>query len=418
MLTACGAAWQRLTDARDRAEALASNAEATESERAGLQDALAFLDELAPRSGEVDALATRRAGLMQTERIGEALGEADGVLQSGNVGPALARAARAMETVQRLPGLDRGSHPLAETAFQASEALERALVELGEAEAAMDGLRAASDHDPTRLEDTEARLFALKAAARRFGVEPDELEAERDRLGERLAALESHGETLADARNVESAARADWQRACKSLGQARRAAATRLETAIAAELAPLKLERVRLRVAVDDLDEADAGPRGADRVEFEAETNPAAGFLPLRQVASGGELTRVSLAMKCALAEAGTAGLLVFDEADQGVGGSVAAAIGERLSRLAVMRQVLAVTHSPQVAAAADTQWRITKEIDGQGLGRTCMNGLDAEARREEIARMLAGAEVTKEARAAAARLLEEGCPKTPLSVT
>ena len=165
---------------------------------------------------------------------------------------------------------------------------------------------------------------------------------------------------------------------------------------------PLKLGRSVIRVAIAPLPDGEGGPHGTDRIEFDAETNPGAGFGPLRKIASGGELARVSLALKCALAEAGTAPTLIFDEADQGVGGAVAAAIGERLVSLGQSRQVFAITHSPQVAASAATQWLVEK-----GAGGSRIRGLDDSSRQEEIARMLSGAEVTAEARAAAGRLLE-----------
>ena len=178
-----------------------------------------------------------------------------------------------------------------------------------------------------------------------------------------------------------------------------------MEKAIARELKPLKLGRSVIRVAITPLAEGEGGPNGIDWVEFDAETNPGAGFGPLRKIASGGELARVSLALKCALAEAGSALTLIFDEADQGVGGAVAAAIGERLISLGQARQVFAITHSPQVAASASAQWLVEKEQDGAGGSR--IRGLDDSSRQEEIARMLSGAEVTAEARAAAGRLLE-----------
>jgi DNA repair protein RecN (Recombination protein N) len=151
--------------------------------------------------------------------------------------------------------------------------------------------------------------------------------------------------------------------------------------------------------------EAEAGPEGAERVEFEIATNPGAPFAPLIKIASGGELSRFILALKVALAATGSAGTLIFDEIDRGVGGAVASAIGERLARLSGEAQVLVVTHSPQVAARAGHQWRIAKaSIDA--ATRTEVVPLTAAERREEIARMLSGADVTDEARAQAERLL------------
>jgi DNA repair protein RecN (Recombination protein N) len=186
------------------------------------------------------------------------------------------------------------------------------------------------------------------------------------------------------------------------LTEARTAAAARLDIAVASELAPLKLEAARFRTAVAP---AEPGPSGTDRVEFAVSTNPGAPFGPLVRIASGGELSRFILALKVALAEAGSASTMIFDEIDRGVGGAVASAIGERLSRLAQRSQLLVVTHSPQVAARAAHHYRIEKSHDGGT--RTTVRLLSDDERREEIARMLSGAAVTDEARAQAAKLLE-----------
>ena len=177
----------------------------------------------------------------------------------------------------------------------------------------------------------------------------------------------------------------------------------RLDLAVAEELAPLKLDAAQFKTVVAP---ADPGPSGSDRVEFTVSTNPGAPFGPLTRIASGGELSRFILALKVALAEAGGAGTMIFDEVDRGVGGAVASAIGERLARLAERSQLLVVTHSPQVAARAAHHYRIEKSTGPEGT-RTTVRKLDATERQEEIARMLSGAAITEEARAQAARLLE-----------
>jgi len=199
------------------------------------------------------------------------------------------------------------------------------------------------------------------------------------------------------------AARAAYSEAADGLGKERREAASRLDRAVASELAPLKLDAARFRTAME---RTEAGPSGTDRVEFEISTNPGAPFGPLSRIASGGELSRFILALKVALAEAGSAATMIFDEVDRGVGGAVASAIGERLARLARQSQVLVVTHSPQVAARASHHYRIEKTHGPQGT-RTIVRKLSAEDRREEIARMLSGASITEEARAQASRLLD-----------
>jgi DNA repair protein RecN (Recombination protein N) len=198
-------------------------------------------------------------------------------------------------------------------------------------------------------------------------------------------------------------ARDAYLSAARKLSKAREAAAKSLEAAVAGELAPLKLGHAKFRVAFTPLGDEDAGAIGLERIAFEIATVEGAAFGPLTRIASGGELARLSLALKVALSEATPPAALVFDEVDRGVGGAVADAVGERLQRLARTTQVLLVTHSPQVAARAVRHFRITRKGD-----KTRVELLDDAARIEEVARMLSGAIVTEEARAAARRLIAE----------
>lgn len=404
LLAECAAAWQALDAARAERARLKAEQDAAREAREWLMASVEELERLAPQAGEAERLAEERMRLMQAERIQEAVAEAEEALAKGGSETALGKAARAAERICRLPGFESGEGQLAETARAAAEAIERALIEVREAELAVARLAALPEASGD-LDAVEARLFALRAAARKYGGEAELLPARLEALRGRLDLVEAGDAGLKQAEASENAARARWHGAAHRLTQARKAAAGRLEAAIAAELKPLKLGRATIRVALVPLGEDEAGATGAERVEFEAETNPGAGFGALRKVASGGELARVSLALKCALAEAGSAGTLIFDEADQGVGGAVAAAIGERFEHLARTRQVFAVTHSPQVAAAADNHWLIEKLPEA---GETQLSLLDACGRREEIARMLSGAEITDEARAAAGRLMED----------
>lgn len=405
LLDKCARAWRRLSEATEAREALeADQAEALRL-RDWLADAVEELDRLAPEEGEAAQLADRRSILMQSERVTEAIAEAEEALEEAGAEEALARAARALERVCRLPGFEDSEEALPAAARTALEAVERALIEAGEAVSALAALELLVEHDSEALDAAEARLFALRAAARKHTVDPDLLPDLAERLRARFELVEAGEGALNQARAAEQAAREAWHQAADALSASRRAAASRLETAIAAELVPLKLGRAVIRVAIEELPDGDGGATGKDRVEFDAETSPGAGFGPLRKIASGGELARVSLALKCALAETGSARTLIFDEADQGVGGAVAAAIGERFVRLASGRQVFAITHSPQVAASAAGQWVVERQ---DSSGRTGIRGLDDSDRREEIARMLSGAEITEEARAAAGRLLED----------
>ncbi len=419
LLARCAATWRHLQEARSVRVRMAEAAGASQAQREALALEIERLEELAVQPGEAGRLAGQRDRLMQAERAGDGVRLANDALEGADVSGGLAMAARELERVGRLSGFDGEDQPLGQLARDAAEALERALIEVREAEQAIGQLAAGCEADPEGLEAAEARLFAIRAEARRQGVEPDEL---ADVLAAVLARQAQLGDVEADiaaAIAAEKTAAAAWRGAIEELTRSRKAAAGRLASAIEREFSPLRLGRTALRFAISQLPDEDAGGHGQDHVEIEVETNPGAGFGPLRRIASGGELARVSLALKCALAETGKTSVLVFDEADQGVGGSVAAAIGERLARLAAERQVFAVTHSPQVAAAADAQWLISKsEGSAQEVGRTRVSGLNRKDRCEEIARMLAGHEVTREARAAARRLLEERCRTPDLSVS
>ena len=291
---------------------------------------------------------------------------------------------------------------------QAADAVDRALIEATEAAGAIDAAAAAFEFEPDRLEKAEERLFALRAMARKLNLAVEDLPDARAAFAARLLAIESGGEALAAAERQAAAARASYLAAATALTTARRAAGDRLSKAVQGELAPLKLDKARFRVAVEPLAEDRAGPSGADRVEFEIATLPGAPFAGLGAIASGGELARFALALKASLAGrgAGTQPLMIFDEVDQGVGGAVADAVGLRLKRLAAQAQVLAVTHSPQVAARADAHWRVSK-LGAAAATRTGVDVLSPAAREEEIARMLSGAEITDAARAAARALMQ-----------
>jgi DNA repair protein RecN (Recombination protein N) len=282
-------------------------------------------------------------------------------------------------------------------------ALDRALIEASDAEDALNAAAEALACDPARLEEAETRLFEIRALARKHRVEADALPGLRDDLHARRNAIEAGGAGIAALAAALAEARGGYEREAAALTEARVAAAARLDAAVAGELAPLKLGEARFRTVIGA---AEPGPSGRDRVEFEVSTNKGAPFGPLVRIASGGELSRFILALKVALAEQGGATTMIFDEIDRGVGGAVASAVGERLHRLAAAGQVLVVTHSPQVAARGASHLLIEKSHDGT-IARTGVRLLDEARRREEIARMLSGAQVTDEARAQASRLLE-----------
>jgi DNA repair protein RecN (Recombination protein N) len=327
-------------------------------------------------------------------RAGESLTGLDELL--GGSDGALAQLRLAARRIER----GAADHPLL---AEALASLDRAVIEASEAEDRIARAAEALTFSPEKLEAAEARLFEIRALARKHRVEPDALAALGAEVQLKLQAIEAGGGRVAELERALAGARAAYESAAGALRAQRRAAAEQLDTRVARELAPLKLDSARFRTA---LAEADPGPKGIDRVEFEVSTNPGAPFGPLTRIASGGELSRFILALKVALAEAGNARTMIFDEVDRGVGGAVASAIGERLARLAEDAQVLVVTHSPQVAARAAHHYRIEKTHEADGT-RTSVRKLDPAERCEEIARMLSGAAITDEARAQAARLME-----------
>ncbi|MBJ7412980.1 MAG: DNA repair protein RecN [Phenylobacterium sp.] len=401
-------AWGAWRTARDQVSALREDVARSAAETEELTFRLSELDRLDPREGEETELAEARAVLGAAEKaladIGSARDTFDGL--GGKVAGAIRALERARERALTAGAAAEG--PAVSRLAEAAEALDRVLVEAAEAEAAIDAAAAAFDFEPDRLEKTEERLFDLRGLARKLNVPVEELPALRVKFAERLRAVESSEESLKAAEAAQAAARTDYLAAAGTLTQARRAAGDRLAEAVMAELAPLKLEKARFRVAVEPLAEDRAGPAGLDRVAFEISTNPGAPFGDLGAIASGGELARFALALKAALAgrAAGAQPLMIFDEVDQGVGGAVADAVGLRLKRLASAAQVLVVTHSPQVAARAEAHWRIAKAGDAERI-RTAVEVLSPADREEEIARMLAGAQITDAARAAARALMD-----------
>jgi DNA repair protein RecN (Recombination protein N) len=396
---ACAAAWRAWRAAAEaRAGAEADLAQARRDEDF-IRHALDELAHLAPKPGEESELAHRRALLMNAEKLSQAIDEAARELAGGAARGGIDALRAALRGLQRVAATAEGR------VDGAIAALDRALSEAMEGHALLEKTLADADLDPRQLEGVEERLFALRAQARKHGVPVDDLVRLRDEMARRVSGLEDGEAVLADLRRDEAAAEKRYREATAALSERRSTVAVQLDKAVAEELAPLRLGKARFATRVEPLAPADCGPHGCDRITFEVATNPGAPPGPLGRIASGGELARFTLALKVVLAAADPVPTLIFDEVDSGVGGAVAAAVGERLARLADDVQVLVVTHSPQVAARARHHWRIAKSEAGVGM-RTRVEILDAPGRTEEIARMLAGAQVTEEARAAAASLL------------
>jgi DNA repair protein RecN (Recombination protein N) len=401
-------AWREWRGALAALDAARERIAAAERDEEWLRHAVDELGRLAPSDGEEERLAVERQRLQQGERRAEAIVAALAELAPpagrDRRGPGPAAALRAAARVlQRLivPGQPWEENPAA----AAATALERAEEALAEAEVLLGRLAAEVEADPRLLEKAEERLFALRAAARKHGVTVGELPGLLDTLAARLAALETGAAEVVELEQEAAAARGAYVAAAVALAASRRAAALRLDRAVAKELPALRLNKARFHAEVVDLVEEAWGAHGTDQVRFLISTNPGQELAPLVRVASGGELSRLMLALKVVLHSGSVAPTLVFDEVDSGIGGATAAAVGERLARVAVEVQVLVVTHSPQVAARGAAHLRVAKAT-ARGRATTLVEALDGGARREEIARMLAGETVTAAARAAADDLL------------
>jgi DNA repair protein RecN (Recombination protein N) len=393
-------AWLVADAARGRHE---SEIAATRANADYVAHALEELHALNPEAGEEEALAEKRQLMMNAEKIAADLNEALDALQGE--GTAGARLASALRRIERQAA--GGGALLTGVA----EALERVMSETNTARDKLEEALAATAFEPVDLERAEERLFGLRALARKHRVQVDDLPGLTARLEAELAALDTSEGRAAELAEQAKAARKAYEAAALALSKARAKAAKKLDAEVAAELAPLKLEKARFVTHIDTVDMAEGGPSGIDRVAFWVATNPGTEPGPMMKVASGGELARFILALKVVLAARGSAPTLIFDEADSGVGGATASAIGERLAGLAAKVQVLGVTHAPQVAAHADGHLMIAKEAMHGPEGETMATRvavLEGAHRREEIARMLAGQTITDEARAAADRLMSK----------
>lgn len=387
------AAWRDLKEAQKALDAARTRVAALSEEEDFLRHSVSELDSLAPEPGEDEALDTKRRLMQAAEKIGEDISKAFQALGSDGAEGMMGDALRWLDgAADKAEG--RLEEPLA--------ALDRAMTELGEAQAGVEACLEALSFNPAELEQVEERLFAIRGLARKHSVTPDELSQFAEDLRGRLAALDRGAEDLAELEQAVDAAQVAYDTAAASLSKARTKSAKVLDAAMANELAPLKMERA---VFATQISPADPGPGGVDAVAFEVATNPGAPAGPLNKIASGGELSRFLLALKVCLTRDAGGLTLIFDEIDRGVGGATADAVGRRLADLSRGGQVLVVTHSPQVAALGGHHWRVEKRQEAATTLST-VTALDDVAREDEIARMLSGDSITDEARAAARALL------------
>ncbi|WP_135080235.1 DNA repair protein RecN [Terasakiella sp. SH-1] len=386
--------WQKLEKERLEAEAALEKARADEEY---LRHMVEELSALAPQEGEEEDLAAQRQMMMHGEKLLEGLKQAHGDLTAN----------KGVETMMRnaLRHLERISEKAEGKLDEVIEVLDKASEYTSMGIQALERASNDVDLDPRHLEAVEERLFALRAAARKHDVPVTELPSLKDKFEAQLNAVEAGDSALRELREKEQQARNNFTDIATKLGDQRRAVAQKLDGAVNGELSPLKLGGATFGTTIEKLDQADWNETGCDKIAFEISTNPGAPLGPIAKVASGGELSRFMLALKVVLAAADPIPTLVFDEVDAGIGGATAAAVGERLGKLAQDVQVLVVTHSPQVGARGNHHLRVSKAEHG-GRVTSTIRPLDDEERTEEIARMISGEQITLEARAAADTLL------------
>jgi DNA repair protein RecN (Recombination protein N) len=386
-------AWQQaVTDLATATQAIAD----AERDRDYLEHAAVELGKLQPTENEEEMLAEQRSRILRGEKIADEMQAVADLLGGSDGG--LSKLRQAARRLEKIADADSRVKSVL-------EAFDRAVHEATDGEDQLNAVLSSLAYDPAALDRMETRLFDLRGIARKYRVQVAELPKILNDVEQKLARLAKGTSDVTALTQRCQQTRAAFSAVAEKLSASRQKAAKKLAMAVAEELVPLKLDKAKFQVALEVLPESDWSASGTDRASFEISTNPGAPFGPLAKIASGGEMSRFVLALKVALAARGSAGTLIFDEIDRGVGGSVASAIGERLSRLSGQVQVLVVTHSPQVAASGNAHWLIEKQSDKK-IARTHVRPLDDKSRREEIARMLSGDTVTDEARAQAKRLL------------
>jgi DNA repair protein RecN (Recombination protein N) len=386
-------AWQGIVKARTEYE---TNAAARNAERQQLGWQVEELRKLAPKAGEWDEVSTEQSRLAHAAGLLEGAQAAVDALAESDTAAASAVSA----SIARLRALVDYDAALKEPLVL----LESAEAHLAEAAHALRHYADRVELDPGRLAEVEGRVEALHSMARRLRTEPEALPGLLERLATRLDELEiaSNLDALVA---QEMAARAKYDEQAKKLSGQRKSAAAKLSKDVTAAMKELAMAGGRFTVALRPIEGGSA--QGDEAVEFLVAANPGQEPRPLAKVASGGELSRISLAIQVITSKAAAVPTMIFDEVDAGIGGAVAEIVGRKLRALGRERQVLCVTHLPQVAAQADHQWSVAK-ITANGAVRSSVAVLDAAARIEEVARMLGGTQITSTTRKHAAEMLAQ----------
>jgi DNA repair protein RecN (Recombination protein N) len=385
-------AWQALARQREQFE---TNAADVLYERERLEWQVGELEKLAVKPGEWPEITNEHSRLSHAAGLLEGAQEALSVISEADEHPVLSQLSMLNQKLGKLAALDCALQPIVEL-------IEPARIQLQEAVYALNDYLGRMELDPERLRQLDARMEAIHGTARKFRITPEELPDEHAKLSEKLSQL-ADASDLDGLRRQEGKLKAEYMAGASALSAARQAAATVLGEAVTRAMQDLSMTGGRFAVALNPCEPAASG---LEQVEFLVAGHAGTAPRPLAKVASGGELARIALAISVITSNATTIPTLIFDEVDSGIGGGVAEVVGRLLKRLGQERQVLCVTHLPQVASQANAHFQVAKSTLASGKTTSRIDLLDAKARVEEVARMLGGLEITATTRKHARELL------------
>ena len=389
--------FKKFRDTQKKLKNAVSLYEKAQSDEETLSHYKTELENINVRQGEEAELNQKRTEMMHAEKLIENLNTAYQALHGQGLAQEIRHAMAAIEKVNRIT----------EGKYQAiADALDSSLVELDEAVAQIESASEDISLNANDINSVEERLFALKALARKHNCTIDELPDTLEQIKKKLNDIQISGDEIIELKKEIAGVRKDYMQKALELHESREKAAQNLSLKVGGELSFLNMGKAEFKVNITKLDEEDWHEKGMDLVCFEAKTNAGQPFSALNKIASGGELARFMLALKVNLAQKSGLETLIFDEIDSGIGGATAEAVGDRLYKLSEKVQVMAVTHSPQVAAFSTTHFMVSKETKGEKT-TTIVQKLTAQEKKEEIARMLSGETITDEARAAAEKLIK-----------
>lgn len=384
--------WNSLSQSIQKMNELKKKSLIIHEEEEYLRESVHDLDVLDIQEGEEEKLSQLKATLKDSVNI----------IQNAHA------ATQSLEEIQAISAdVWRYLQKIEASAKSALEGFDRAQNELEEVLVLLQQVVQDIASNDQSLEEIDDRLFALKGQARKHGCQIDDLLIKRNELAQALDEIDNIETLYAESIKLYEKEKELFLKAAKNLSDQRIKMARKLQKNIMKELPALKLEKARFEISVHQVNEDKWSSLGIDKVEFLVATNPNSDAGSLNKIASGGELARFTLALKAVFADTGFIQTLIFDEVDSGIGGATAAAVGQRLSQLSKYKQILVVTHSPQVAAKADHHWIVSKS-GTKNVITSIIPLKTEEERQEEIARMISGEEITIEARAAALKLLEK----------